>query len=201
METKPDRKTQILDTALSILMEHGVKGITIRNIAKRLHLSPMALYRHYPSKEALLQSMIQTASKELGGYLFQSLQEPSPLSRLLACGMQYLHFAWERQTYYTLLFASWNELALDTYSDHPSGSLSSGLTFLMDRIQECQEHHVITDTENPMVVALHFWSVCHGLATLYRGGGGYQQMSKQAYQDMCGVILQRTLQPYLTGEV
>jgi TetR/AcrR family transcriptional regulator, tetracycline repressor protein len=48
-----DRKT-IVSAVLRIVEEHGFAGVTMRELATELSLSPMAVYHHIPSKRELL---------------------------------------------------------------------------------------------------------------------------------------------------
>lgn len=47
----------ILATALSLLDESGGQGLTMRALAKRLGVTPMSLYRHVGTHEALLRAL------------------------------------------------------------------------------------------------------------------------------------------------
>lgn len=59
MPTKLDRN-QIVDTALTLLEETGIDGLTTRVIAQRLGVQQPALYWHFKSKRALLDAMNDT---------------------------------------------------------------------------------------------------------------------------------------------
>jgi AcrR family transcriptional regulator len=48
----------ILDAADAVAGRDGFEKLTIRSVAAEVGSSPMALYRHFPSKEALIDSML-----------------------------------------------------------------------------------------------------------------------------------------------
>jgi len=52
------RRDEVLDAALELLDEVGLDALTVRRLAAKLGVQPGALYRHYPSKAALLDSMV-----------------------------------------------------------------------------------------------------------------------------------------------
>jgi AcrR family transcriptional regulator len=54
----PERKTLILETALQIATESGVEAVSMRSVATRIGLTAMALYPHVPSKEAMLDGIV-----------------------------------------------------------------------------------------------------------------------------------------------
>jgi len=51
-------KERILDEALVMFAENGYKGTNLRELAARLELSKSALYKHYESKEAIWNALL-----------------------------------------------------------------------------------------------------------------------------------------------
>ncbi|WP_392675036.1 TetR/AcrR family transcriptional regulator C-terminal domain-containing protein [Streptomyces sp. LN785] len=52
------RRTEVLQAAIDLLDEVGMDGLTMRLLAARIGVRASALYRHYPSKQALLDAMV-----------------------------------------------------------------------------------------------------------------------------------------------
>ena len=52
------RQQQILDTTLEIIAEKGVGWVSTAEIAQRVGIVPSALYRHFESKEALIDALL-----------------------------------------------------------------------------------------------------------------------------------------------
>jgi AcrR family transcriptional regulator len=52
------RREEILDAALDIADENGLEAVSMRALADRVGVTPMALYRHVKDKSALLDGMI-----------------------------------------------------------------------------------------------------------------------------------------------
>ena len=52
------RQQQILDTTLDIIAEKGLGGVSTSEIAQRVGIVPSALYRHFESKEALIDALL-----------------------------------------------------------------------------------------------------------------------------------------------
>jgi TetR/AcrR family tetracycline transcriptional repressor len=52
------RRDEVLHAALDLLDEVGLDALTTRRLAERLGVQPGALYRHFPSKRALLTAMV-----------------------------------------------------------------------------------------------------------------------------------------------
>lgn len=50
-------RSAIVDCAIDLGDERGLAAVTLRAVAKRLHVTPMALYRHVGDKDALLDEL------------------------------------------------------------------------------------------------------------------------------------------------
>lgn len=54
----PIGREQILDAALAVAEERGIEAVTMRAVAARVGVTPMALYPHVGSKAAILDGMV-----------------------------------------------------------------------------------------------------------------------------------------------
>lgn len=52
------RRREILDATISLAAEHGLGSLTVGRLARELQWSAGALYRHFPSKDALLAATL-----------------------------------------------------------------------------------------------------------------------------------------------
>ncbi len=53
-----ERQTQIMESALELIAEKGIQGLTIKNLAKKIGVSEPAIYRHYENKSAILIAIL-----------------------------------------------------------------------------------------------------------------------------------------------
>ena len=60
-----DKRRQILDAALAIADEDGLDAVSMRSVAARVGVSPMALYPYVGSKAALLDGLVGRLLSEL----------------------------------------------------------------------------------------------------------------------------------------
>ena len=60
----------IISTASELFGERGVYGVSLGDIAKALSMSKGTLYYHYPSKQAVTDSVAESCIKALGDRLF-----------------------------------------------------------------------------------------------------------------------------------
>ena len=59
------RRREILDAALAIADEQGLDAVTMRAVAARVGLTPMALYPHVGGKDGLLDGIVERLLAEL----------------------------------------------------------------------------------------------------------------------------------------
>ena len=61
------RRDQITEATVAVMGERGVKGLSIAAVAHRVGLAPSALYRHFPSKDAMLDAVLDLMRERLHG--------------------------------------------------------------------------------------------------------------------------------------
>lgn len=61
MEDGMSTKDKILDAALTLFAENGYNGTSVEQIAKAVGIKAPSLYKHYKSKEDILNSLIDSA--------------------------------------------------------------------------------------------------------------------------------------------
>ena len=93
--TDNSTKSRILDEALVMFAENGYRGTNLRDLAVRLGLSKSALYKHYASKEAIWNALLDRMEAYYGGRVGSAEQLPEiPKSgeELLALSMKRIAF-------------------------------------------------------------------------------------------------------------
>jgi len=53
-----ERQTQIMESALMLIAEKGIQGMTIKNLSKEIGISEPAIYRHFESKNSILLTIL-----------------------------------------------------------------------------------------------------------------------------------------------
>jgi TetR/AcrR family tetracycline transcriptional repressor len=61
------RRDEVLQAALDLLDDVGLDDLTVRRLAERLGVAPSALYRHFPSKAALVDAMVEAVAATAAG--------------------------------------------------------------------------------------------------------------------------------------
>ncbi|MDD2280240.1 MAG: TetR/AcrR family transcriptional regulator [Bacteroidales bacterium] len=70
------RQLEIIESAGKILTVSGVSGLTIKNLAKEMNFSESAIYRHFPSKEKIIITMLNYLADSIDERLLKTLNNP-----------------------------------------------------------------------------------------------------------------------------
>jgi AcrR family transcriptional regulator len=58
-------RTRVLDATFDLAAEAGLAAVTMRAVAERLEVTPMALYRHVGDKQGLLDGLVERLMAEI----------------------------------------------------------------------------------------------------------------------------------------
>lgn len=158
-------RERILEAARQLFLEHGPEGVAMRAVAGRVGLTPMALYRHFRSKQALHAALVEQGHAIFLQYLQRALAEPSPGARLVRSGAEYLSFALEHRQDYRVMFMMVSAARFSGKTD-PGWRDAATFRFLVDRIRESAAAGLLR-TDDPEDTALSIWAHVHGLLSLY----------------------------------
>jgi AcrR family transcriptional regulator len=61
------RRDQLTDATLAVVADRGLRGLSLAAVARRVGLTPSAIYRHFPSKDALLDAVLERLRERLHG--------------------------------------------------------------------------------------------------------------------------------------
>ena len=67
------RQSQIIDTAINIIHQHGYSYLSIRELANQVGISQPALYRHFTNKDAIILGILDRMM-QLGTSIKQKLE-------------------------------------------------------------------------------------------------------------------------------
>ncbi|MGZ3678797.1 MAG: TetR/AcrR family transcriptional regulator [Ktedonobacterales bacterium] len=82
-------------TPRTLIVEHGVVGLTLREIARRVDYSPAGIYEYFASLSEIVAALREEGFTLFGTYLGRVPATLPPLERMVELGMAYLAFAQE----------------------------------------------------------------------------------------------------------
>ena len=97
-------REEILEAATSVVLEMGPEAFSLREVARRAHLAPSALYNHFASRDELVLAIARRALDDLKGYLAQAPATMGAADSLREFALAYAAFATERPNEYRLIF-------------------------------------------------------------------------------------------------
>lgn len=162
-------RARILAEAADVVATAGAPAVTMRGVAARVGLTPMALYRHFPGRDALIAALVAEAQATFLAYLQRAMAAPTAERRFFAAGDQYLAFALEHPRRYAALFVDAVPAAAGGPPRAAAWEDAVTFRFLVDRIRDCAADGVLAvdDAED---AALTVWAHVHGLVSLHLAG-------------------------------
>lgn len=99
------RREQIVDITLGLLARFPLDRVTTRAIAAELGVSQPALFRHFPSRDAIVAAAVETVRADLASVAASVLEAPAPpLERVEALARALSAYATRRPGLPRLLF-------------------------------------------------------------------------------------------------
>ena len=100
-----DLRRALIRSALEVLSEAGVAGLSLRAATRRAKVSAMAPYRHFADKEALLAAVAEHGFQQLGArFATATATAADPRAGLAALGVAYVLFARDEPSLFKLMF-------------------------------------------------------------------------------------------------
>lgn len=159
----------LIDAALQLISEKGPAGFTFADAARSAGVSPAAPYRHFRDRDALMADIARRGFESLAEDLAAAAQagDPQPVATVERIGQAYIDFARREPSLFSAMFESGlnssDEPGVQAAEDRAFGVLLETCEALSDTVE--------TDQRPPaMMMALHLFSLVHGIAALYSRG-------------------------------
>ncbi|HSC59650.1 MAG TPA: TetR/AcrR family transcriptional regulator [Rhizomicrobium sp.] len=162
-----DTKAQILAAARDAFDRNGMEGLSMRDIAKEVGITPMAIYRHYENKQALIDALVLDALGEWSA-IVAAIPPAAPLQWLRDIGTAHLDFALQKPRRYEAAFLLHSDKARRYPDDFLAGQSPAGSLQL--RLLEELVAKGILKPGTPIEFLITNAGLSQGLITLYRAG-------------------------------
>jgi len=183
-------KDELLNIAFEFIHKNGVENLTLKILAEETGTSRSAIYRHFSSKDELIETIIEKGFEEFDNAVSPILKDiEKPLAdRFYLSGKKYIEFAIDNRNLYTLLFgkkyADIRERIVDIKDDD-----CSGFGTLKLAIEEGQKSGIVKNDDS-YKQAIVIWSSLHGLASLIINGFmNIEEIYEEVYNDMFKTLL------------
>ncbi len=158
---------RILQAACKLFQRHGEAGVSVRAVASAAKLSPMALYRHYANKAALIDAVAAEAFTHWESRV-AALRARGTRAWLEKLGEAYLRFALEDPQRFTACFDLRSDFMRRVPDDFHARRSPAG-AMIAARIDEGLASGELRGAD-AVTIGLVLWSQSHGLISMYRSG-------------------------------
>jgi AcrR family transcriptional regulator len=189
--TTPNTADRIASVALAILEKEGPEAVSMRRVAEAVGITPMAIYHHFPSREALLNTV---TDREFDRLL--SSMQAHPLhgaieDRLLAVMAAYIDYAFAKPRIFDFVFSRPRPGARQYPKDFRARR-SPTLNLVADLLAAEMKQGSLKK-EDVWEVAFALWAHVHGYIMLYRAGR--VGLSEKEFRK----LLRRSIRRFLDG--
>jgi AcrR family transcriptional regulator len=162
-------KEALVRAALELIAEKGPAGFTFADAARWAGVSPAAPYRHYRDRDALLADVARRGFELFAGALAKAWGDGGPdvLAGFDRLGKAYLHFAKREPAYYSAMFEAGVPLDADPLLREAGERAFAVLRGAAEKLVALMPAQ---GRPPALMVALHIWSLTHGIASLFGRG-------------------------------
>ncbi|MGJ4952235.1 TetR/AcrR family transcriptional regulator [Bradyrhizobium sp. HKCCYLS20291] len=163
-------KEALLQAALDLIAQKGAAGFTFADAARMAGVSPAAPYRHFRDRDELLSSIAQRGFEQFEAQLSAAWDDgrPDTVTAFERVGKAYLAFARSEPAFYSAMFES------GVAADSTPGLMAAGERAFGVIRAAAERLAALAPAGVPrppaMMMALHIWSMAHGIASLFARG-------------------------------
>lgn len=153
----------IVTATRSLLAQKDYQSVSMRAVATAAGITAGAIYRHFPSKEALVDHVVRTTLEAFEVEMLEVIAklQPGSFDRVVALGQAYIRLADEKPEHFKILFTPVKPIP-NKLSELPG---EGGFRLLKVCVAEAMEAGTIRRGD-PELAAFFLWSRVHGIATL-----------------------------------
>ena len=187
-------KEALVRAALELIAEKGPAGFTFADAARWAGVSPAAPYRHYRDRDALLADVARRGFELFAAALANGWDEGKPdvMSAFDRLGKIYLDFAKREPAYYSAMFEAGVPLDSDRELREASENAFAVLRAAAEKLVMLMPSQ---GRPPPLMVALHIWSMTHGIASLFGRGDAARRTLPMSPEE----LLEAAVLIYLRG--
>jgi AcrR family transcriptional regulator len=158
-----DLREALIAATRRLVMERGAENFTLADACRVAGVTTAAPYRHFRSKQEILEEIVSRGFEELSRRAMAAIAEKGPgtLEAIVAMGQTYVSFAVNETALFRLMFGQ--DPALKTAA-HVAGTGHACFANLIEQIAlYCQRNRVRGDA---LEIAMRLWTFVHGAASL-----------------------------------
>ncbi|WP_188190997.1 TetR/AcrR family transcriptional regulator [Nonomuraea sp. SYSU D8015] len=159
---------RIVAVAQKILLEEGADAVSMRRVGDAVGITAMAIYRHYPNREALLRAVADRSARELAEAWVRRSPSGGMEERISAALDDFLDFALGRPHLYRFLMSDAWSGARRFPEDFRDGQ-GPPFSVVAALVEEGMRTGLLRE-DDPLETALVVTSAAQGLVQQYLSG-------------------------------
>ncbi|MCJ8144754.1 TetR/AcrR family transcriptional regulator [Ancylobacter sp. A5.8] len=161
----------LMQAALDLIAEKGMAGATFAEAARRAGVSPAAPYRHFRDRDELIAAVAAASFDRFARALQEGWADgkPNVAEAFERMGRAYLDFARTHPADYIAMFES--GIATETHGELQLAG-QRAFAVLRDAAEALVAAMPASSRPPALMVALHIWSLSHGVASLFGRADG-----------------------------
>jgi AcrR family transcriptional regulator len=183
---------KILAAARKVFERHGPDGLSLREVAAKVGITPMAIYRHFDSKEALVDALVLDALDDWSSRVAALPAVADPIGKLEQMSDAFLDFALEQPRRFEAAFLLHSRKARRYPDDFVAGRSPAG-NVQLQVIEEAMAQGLLA-ASSPIEIMMTNAALSQGLVTLYRAGriaGGEEE-----FRELYRAALRRAIESF-----
>lgn len=184
----------LIRAALDLIAKKGPAGFSFAEAARAAGVSPAAPYRHYRDRDALMADVAVRGFEQFAAALEAAWDDarPDPRTAFERVGRAYLAFARTEPALFSAMF----EAGLPA-TEYPmlqrAGEHAFGV--LRQACEAISATYPAARRPPSLMMALHIWSLAHGMAALFARGDGARRPIPMSPEE----LLEAAVLIYLDG--
>lgn len=154
--------------ARQLFEKGGAESVSMRRVGELVGVSAMAIYRHFPNREALLKRICDDSFNEIAHHWEARARNDDILRRLMSLQELYLDYALAHPHLFDYAFSVRRDDARRFPEDFRA-RLSPTLNVVADAVGDAMRTGVLRK-DDVWDVSMSLWGHTHGLIALYRAG-------------------------------
>jgi AcrR family transcriptional regulator len=184
-------KEALLEAALDLIAKKGPAGFTFADAARSAGVSPAAPYRHFRDREDLLSSIAQRGFEQFEAVLGAAWDDgrPDTVTAFERVGKAYLAYARDEPAFYSAMFESGVPVDSNPMLMAASERAFNIIRAAAERLAALTPPGVARPPA--LMMALHIWSMSHGVASLFSRGDSSRRKLPMSPEDLleAGVLI------------
>jgi AcrR family transcriptional regulator len=168
MDEKSATSGEIYRCVLRVVESEGPQAVSMRRVANEVGITAMAIYHHFPNRQALLDAVVDSEFEKLSEFFSRRKGKESFESSMIHIMDGYIDYAFAHPRIFDYVFSSPRASARRFPKDFRARR-SPTLNIIADTVSSWMGSNKLK-RDDEWEIAMELWAHTHGYLMLWRGG-------------------------------